>query len=201
MFVEVSQIILCVCYILRDKFLITSTSPQTVHTNTPHVCAYACMRSTRVCVCVCVHACTALMHNSRLAIPSPHLLLSNYPVCVCAAGLCVWLRRFVFAYIYANKNGLFGVLPLKNLPLVQFTACLLNLMEKTYSTRRFVLGKKFGTILLTGWKKGSGKLYYGKSRLVYIQCSYAVLTNAEHQHTTAVQTYNIATGTVCTDSS
>ena len=60
--------------------------------------------------------------------------------------------------------------------------------------------KKFGTILLTGWKKGPGKLYYGKPRFVYMQCSYAVLTNAEHQHTTAVQTYNITTGAVCTDS-
>ena len=36
-----------------------------------------------------------------------------------------------------------------------------------YYARRFVLGKKFGTILLTGRKKGPGKLYYGKPRLVY----------------------------------
>ena len=63
------------------------------------------------------------------------------------------------------------------------------------------MGKKFGTILLTGRKKGPGKLYYGKPRLVYMQCSYAMLTNAERQHTTAaVQTYNITTGAVCTDS-
>ena len=70
-----------------------------------------------------------------------------------------------------------------------------------YYAMRFILGKKFGTILLTGLKKGSGKLYYGKPRLVYMHCSYAMLMNAERQHTTAaVQTYNIATGTVCTDS-
>ena len=61
---------------------------------------------------------------------------------------------------------------------------------------RFVLGKKFGTILLTGRKKG--KLYYGKPRLVYMQCSYAC--NANEHATTAVQTYNITTGAVCTDS-
>ena len=50
-------------------------------------------------------------------------------------------------------------------------------------------------------EKGFEKLYYGKPCLVYIQCSYAMLTNAERQHTTvAVQTYSIVTGTVCTDS-
>ena len=56
---------------------------------------------------------------------------------------------------------------------------------------------------IDGTKKGPGKLYYSKPRLVYMQCSYAMLhvMNAERQHTTAaVQTYNIATGTVCTDS-
>ena len=63
--------------------------------------------------------------------------------------------------------------------------------------------KKTGTILLMGWKKGLGKLYFGKPCLVYMQFNNAMLTNAERQHTTAVQTYNITnipTGTVCTDS-
>ena len=58
----------------------------------------------------------------------------------------------------------------------------------------------FESILLIGREKGSGKLYYRKPHLVYMQCSYAMLINAERQHDTAVQTYNIATGTVCTDS-
>ena len=41
-------------------------------------------------------------------------------------GLCMYNM-----YIYnVNKNGLFGILPLKNLLLVQSTACLSNLMEK-----------------------------------------------------------------------
>ena len=60
---------------------------------------------------------------------------------------------------------------------------------------------------INGTKKGTGpgKSYYVRSQphLVYMQCSYmyAMLTNAECQHTTAaVQTYNIATGAVCTDS-
>ena len=39
-----------------------------------------------------------------------------------------------------------------------------------------------------GLEKGSGKLYYAKPRLVYMQCSYAMLANAERQQATAVQT-------------
>ena len=49
--------------------------------------------------------------------------------------------------------------------------------------------QKFGSILFTGQEKGSGKLYYSKPHLVYMHCSYAMLTNAERQHATAVQTY------------
>ena len=69
-----------------------------------------------------------------------------------------------------------------------------------YYARRFVLGKKFGTILLMGQEKDSGKLYYGKPCLVYMLCSFA---NAERQHTTTYDCsadLNITTGTVCTDS-
>ena len=73
--------------------------------------------------------------------------------------------------------------------------------KEAYYARWFILGKKFGTILLIGQEKGSEKLYYGKPHLVYMQCIYAMLTNAECQHTTAaVQTYNITTDAVCTDS-
>ena len=73
-------------------------------------------------------------------------------------------------------------------------------MEGAYYARQFIQGKKFGTILLTGREKGSGKLHYGKPHLVYMQYSHAMLMNAECQHATAMQTYNIATGTVCIDS-
>ena len=66
--------------------------------------------------------------------------------------------------------------------------------------RRFIQEKKFGTILLTGREKGSGKLYYGRPHLVYMQCSYAMLMNAEHKHVTALLTHKIDTGAVCTDS-
>ena len=49
-------------------------------------------------------------------------------------------------------------------------------------------------------KRNSLLCHYGKPCLVYMHYSYAMLTNAEHQHATAVQIYNITTGTVCTDS-
>ena len=65
--------------------------------------------------------------------------------------------------------------------------------------RWFIQGKKFRSILLIGREKAFGKLYYGKPHLVYMQCSYAILMNTEHQHDTAAQTYNIATSTVCTE--
>ena len=77
----------------------------------------------------------------------------------------------------------------------------LTAKKGAYYARQFILGKKFETILLTGWEKGPEKLYYGKPRLVYMQRSYAMLMNAERQHAiAAVQTYNITTGAVCTDS-
>ena len=41
--------------------------------------------------------------------------------------------------------------------------------------------------LLIGREKASGKLYYGKPHLVYMQCRYAMLMNTEHQHDTAAQ--------------
>ena len=88
---------------------------------------------------------------------------------------------------------------LENFPLVQSTAHLPSLTTKKSSLHQAIHSdKKIETILLTEWEKGSGKLYYGKPHLVYMQCSYAMLTNAEHQHATTVQTYNITTGTVCT---
>ena len=37
-------------------------------------------------------------------------------------------------------------------------------------------------------------------RLHAMQLAMQCYSNAERQHATAVQTYNIATGTVCTDS-
>ena len=38
-------------------------------------------------------------------------------------------------------------------------------------------------IIITGWVKGSGNLYYNKSYLIYMQCSFAMLTNDTHTHT------------------
>ena len=77
-------------------------------------------------------------------------------MCVCAAGLCVRLRRFVYNEYMWPKNGLFEVLPLENRLLVQYTArsSSLTANKGDYFTRQFVQGKKFGGILLMGWEKG-----------------------------------------------
>ena len=121
-----------------------------------------------------------------------------YPVRVCAAGLCVWSRQFVYVYmyvcIYVNKKwAVWGLTTGKSPASVIYCSLVeFNGQKGAYYARWFVLGKKFGFFLLTGRKKGPGNLYYGKPCLVYMQCSYALLTNVECQHTTAaVQTYNI----------
>ena len=54
---------------------------------------------------------------------SKKYLYTNYPVHVCAAGLCIWSRWFVYMCMCGKKNWLFEVLPLGKLPLVQSTAC------------------------------------------------------------------------------
>ena len=66
-------------------------------------------------------------------------------------------------YVYMwPKNWLLEVLPLENLSLVQSTARSSNLTTKkgAYYTRRFIQGKKFVGILLTGWEKGSRKIVF-----------------------------------------
>ena len=75
-----------------------------------------------------------------------------------------------------KKQTVYGLTTWKS--PVSVIYCLLvefNSQKGAYYASRFVQGKKFGTILLMGWEKGSGKLHYGKPRLVYMQCSYAGL--------------------------
>ena len=119
----------------------------------------------------------------------------NYPVCVCTAGLCIWLRRFAYVCLYnvAKKRAVWGLTTWKS--PVSVIYCLLikyKCQKGAHYARQFLQGNKFWSILLTERKKSSGKF---KSHFIYMQCSYAVPANAERQHATAVQTYNIATGT------
>ena len=44
---------------------------------------------------------------------------------------------------------------------------------------QLICSGKVEAILLMRWEKGFEKLYYSKPCLVYMQCSYAMLTNAE----------------------
>ena len=48
----------------------------------------------------------------------------NNPMRICTAGLCIWLRWFVYVCPYVAKNGLFGVLSLEKSP-VSAIYCLL----------------------------------------------------------------------------
>ena len=78
-----------------------------------------------------------LVHTSNIIVVTKCSLVNLMNSCcylmhVCAAGLCVWSRWFVYVctyvcmyvcmYMYGvymwTKNRLFGVLPLENLPLV-----------------------------------------------------------------------------------
>ena len=114
------------------------------------------------------------------------LQLYYHPVHVCAAGLCVWSRQFVYMCICDQKTAVWGFTASKS-PISVSTVRSSSITAKkgAHYTRRFVQGKKFRSILLMGWEKGSVKLYYSKPCLVY---SYTMLANTERQHATAVQT-------------
>ena len=113
-------------------------------------------------------------------------------------GLCMYVCMYVCMYMW-TKRAVWGLTTKNHViycSLVEFNSQKRGLLCQAIRSE-----KEIGAILLMGRKRGPGKLYYSKPRLVYMQCSYAMLANAECQHTTAaVQTYNIATGAVCTDS-
>ena len=120
---------------------------------------------------------------------------------VCAAGLCICLCMCAYIIYVAKKLAVWGLTTWK--PPVSVIYCSLvkyNSQKGAHYARWFIQGKKFRSNLLTGREMGSVKLYYDKPCLVYMQCSYEMPANAEQQHATAVQTYNITTGTVCIDS-
>ena len=115
--------------------------------------------------------------------------------CSVTSVLCMWV------YMWTKKQAVWGLTTRKSFASVIYTARSSSLTAKkgVYYARWFVLGKKFGTIL---WDR----------RRILENCitvSHALSTcnaalqmqNANiPQQTTAVQTYNIATDTVCTDS-
>ena len=70
-------------------------------------------------------------------------------LCINIGLVCMYVCMYVCLW---PKNWLFEVLPLENLSFVQSTAHSLSLTVKkgVYYARRFVQGKNFGGILLTG---------------------------------------------------
>ena len=116
--------------------------------------------------------------------------------CACKAGavinqtllitLCAYVQQdYVFGHVGLCMNIHVGIYVDKKRTawghttgksLVSVIYCLLfefNSQERGSLRQEIHFGKKFGSILLTGREKGSGKLYYGKPCLVYMQCSYS----------------------------
>ena len=117
-----------------------------------------------------------------LLIEVTYNMFNFYPVRICAAGLCIWLHRFVyvyvcvyiFGYICGPKTGFWGLNTGKSPASVIYCSLVVfNDQKKGLTTPgdSFWERNMEPTILLTGRKKGSGKLYYSKPHLVYIQCT------------------------------
>ena len=114
-------------------------------------------------------------------------------------GLCMYVCT-VYVYYVDQERTVWGFTTRKSLvSVIYYSLVEFNGQKRGLLCQAIRSGKEIW--LLMGRKRGPGKLYYGKPRLVYMQCSYATLTNTECQHiTAAVQTYNITTGAVCSDS-
>ena len=97
--------------------------------------------------------------TKRSCVDTSHYSCDNYPVHVCAAGLCVsklvtsvCVCMYVCMYVcgYVDKNRLFRVLPLKKSPVSVIYCSLIefNGQKRGSLCQGFVLEKKFETILL-----------------------------------------------------
>ena len=116
--------------------------------------------------------------------------------------MCVYAQQgYAFGHVslcfciyVTQKLAVWGLTAWKS-PVSVIYCSLVDAKKGAYYTRWFVQGKTF---LLTGWEKGSWKLYYGQLHLIYMQnaASYAMLFvfRTACQHATAVQTYNATTG-------
>ena len=117
------------------------------------------------------------------------MMPTDYPVRICAAGLCVWSHRFVCVcmYMWTKKRAVWGLTTRKSpVSVIYCSLVKFNGQKRGLLCQAIRSGKGIWNHSINGMEKGSGKLYYGKPRLVYMHCSYA---NAERQHATvAVQT-------------
>ena len=111
-------------------------------------------------------------------------MYNNYLVRVCATELCVWSSWFVYVCMYVcviicgQKRAVYGLTTGKSPVSVMY--CLL---VEFYGQKGGLLhqaihsGKEIWNHSINGIREGSGKLYYGKACLVYMQCNYAMLKN------------------------
>ena len=90
-----------------------------------------------------------------LLIEVTYNMFNFYPVRICAAGLCIWLHRFVyvyvcvyiFGYICGPKTGFWGLNTGKSPASVIYCSLVVFNDQKkgAYYARGFLLGKKYGT--------------------------------------------------------
>ena len=123
---------------------------------------------------MCVHACLCVPQCVFVCICMwciwIHIILLFYPVCICAAGLCIRWHRFVctgvYLYIYnyvcQQKNRLFITLPLKNLQL-SVSAFSLSKMPLVWFAKSSELYRQSNSYfsIRAMWVPGPWNIVYG----------------------------------------
>ena len=114
---------------------------------------------------------------------------------VCHVCVCM----YVCMYIYVDKKRTVWGLTTGKSPVSVIYCSLVEFNGQKRGLLCQAIRPGNGTILLTGRKKGPGKLYYGKPRLVYLLCNAAqsVLT-VLRAHTNSVQCCTLHHFELCT---
>ena len=122
-----------------------------------------------------------LLSSSTCALFIFFVLLFHTRTCTCTLLifiLCAYaqLGLHLVALVCVFNLNVWGLAAWKSPVSVIYCSLVeLNGQKEAYYARQFVQEKKFGSILLTGWEKSSGKLYYRKLQPFL----HAVLANAE----------------------
>ena len=98
-----------------------------------------------------------------------HMMPTDYPVRICAAGLCVWSHRFVCVcmYMWTKKRAVWGLTTRKSpVSVIYCSLVKFNGQKRGLLCQAIRSGKGIWNHSINGTEKGSGKLYYGKPRLV-----------------------------------
>ena len=127
--------------------------------------------------------------------------LYYYPVCICTGGLLFGCVCLCMCHV-AKKRTVWGFTTWKfpisviYCSLVEYNCQKCQVIHSGIEIRKHSInGTREWLWKTVFWFKKHALSTYNAAT-----CMQLVLANAEQQHATAVQTYNIATGTVCTDS-